>query len=540
MQHPIGFGPWSSPIESLILNRPPTAIAGTDLVVAVDSPASLDGSPSSDPDGDLLSFQWRSEAGIEVSDPSSAQTTVTGTRVGTYAVFLTVSDGEAASADTVQITVFQPNRVSVASAGPDQVVDIGAVVTLDGSGSHDPDGGALSFEWSSPSAVSLDDPLVVGPQFTASNTGTFTFVLTVTDDSLSTDTDEVTITVALPNRFPTADAGSDQSGETDATFTLDGTGSSDEDGDALTYAWSEAARNPAKGLLSNTAQEVPTFVPVLPGTYRFTLVVNDGREDSASDEVVVTVTQANRVPVADAGGDQSVETGQVVTLDGSGSSDADGDSLTYQWRQVAGLIIGIVNADMAVANFTPSSAGIYEFELSVSDGEASAARDNITITVVAPNTSPVADAGGDQSVETGQVVTLDGSGSSDADGDSLTYQWRQVAGLIIGIVNADMAVANFTPSSAGIYEFELSVSDGEASAARDNITITVVAPNTSPVADAGGDQSVETGQVVTLDGSGSSDADGDSLTYQWRQVAGLIIGIVNADMAVYPKNWTGG
>ena len=127
---------------------------------------------------------------------------------------------------------------------------------------------------------------------------------------------------------------------------------------------------------------------------------------------------------------------------------------------------------MAVANFTPSSAGIYEFELSVSDGEASAARDNITITVVAPNTSPVADAGSDQSVETDQVVTLDGSGSSEPDGDVMQYAWVQVAGPAVALTNSTSIYAVFTPTVPGTYIFRLTVGDEDFNAT-DDVSVVV-------------------------------------------------------------------
>ena len=98
------------------------------------------------------------------------------------------------------------------------------------------------------------------------------------------------MTEPLPlNRPPTADAGSDQQAEIGDRVQLEGSGSTDADGDALTYAWTEDGGNPATGLLSDASTKSPGFIPAIPGAYRFILVVNDGQVGSLPDEVTITV-----------------------------------------------------------------------------------------------------------------------------------------------------------------------------------------------------------------------------------------------------------
>ncbi len=187
------------------------------------------------------------------------------------------------------------NLSPVADAGPDQTVDTNAMVTLDGSGSSDPDGDyPLSYLWTQTGgpAVSLSSATVVSPTFTApSDPAVLTFTLTVTDARGLADLtlDEVVITVT--NQPPVADAGPDQAVHTNATVTLDGSGSSDPDDDyPLSYLWTQTG-GPAVSLSSATVVS-PTFTaPSDPAVLTFTLTVTDARglADLTPDEVVIIV-----------------------------------------------------------------------------------------------------------------------------------------------------------------------------------------------------------------------------------------------------------
>ena len=111
---------------------------------------------------------------------------------------------------------------------------------------------------------------------------------------------------------------------------LTGAGSTDVDGNPLTYAWSLTTRPAGStAVLSSPTAVNPTFVVDRSGAYTAQLIVNDGTVDSAPD--VVSISTQNQRPVANAGPSQTVAAGAPVQLDGSGSSDPNGDALTFKW-----------------------------------------------------------------------------------------------------------------------------------------------------------------------------------------------------------------
>ncbi len=186
-------------------------------------------------------------------------------------------------------------------------------------------------------------------------------------------------------------------------------------------------------------------------------------------------------PTADAGPDQTVDEGTLVTLDGSNSSDPDDGIESYQWTQTSGLGVTINNDTLAKATFTapqvcPGSDPLI-FQLEVADTFGKTNTDLCAITITWENESPTANAGPDQTADRGGLVTLDGSHSSDPDDGIASYQWTQTSGLLVTLNNDTASEAFFTiPYNVNpneILAFELKVTDTYGLTSSDTVEIHV-------------------------------------------------------------------
>ena len=249
-----------------------------------------------------------------------------------------------------------------------------------------------------------------------------------------------------------------------------------------------------------------------------------GSGETATSPPATPTAPTNTAPVANAGADQSVALSAVVTLNGSASTDADGDALTFNWvfiERPASSVASLNSATVSSPTFTADIAGNYVIRLIVNDGTADSAADFVTITATPPsNRGPTANAGSDRSVALNSVVALDGTGSSDAEGDPLTYRWtiaQQPVGSAISLSSATAAQPTFSATHRGQYVFSLVVNDGAVDSAPDTVTIT--AGNGSPSVDAGApERHFYINNTVPLTGA-AADPEGDRLTYLWELVS---------------------
>ena len=189
----------------------------------------------------------------------------------------------------------------------------------------------------------------------------------------------------------------------------------------------------------------------------------------------------NRGPTADAGPDQTVDEGTVVTLDGSNSGDPDDGIASYKWTQTSGTPVTIDDDTAAQATFNTPQVGpgseALIFQLAVSDSDGNRNTDLCVITVTWENDPPAADAGPDQTVDEGTVVTLDGSNSGDPDDGIASYQWSQTSGTPVTIDDDTAVQATFNSPYTGppndTLIFELEVCDNNGLSNSDSVEINV-------------------------------------------------------------------
>jgi hypothetical protein len=253
---------------------------------------------------------------------------------------------------------------------------------------------------------------------------------------------------------PVANPGPDQTTTVGTTVTLNGSGSSSPNG-PLTYSWSFQSVPPgSKAVLSNANSPMATFVVDVQGTYDIQLKVTN---NSGSDTAIVHVSTVNSPPVANAGPNQTVTLGSTVTLDGSKSTDVDGDPITYMWSFVsmpAGSHALLFNVRTVSPQFIADVAGQYIIQLVVNDGKVDSPA--VTVTVTTAATPPVANAGPNQTVTLGTLVQLNGSGSTDVNGKPLTYLWSFnsiPSGSSATLSNPTIVNPTFTADRPGTYLF---------------------------------------------------------------------------------------
>jgi len=230
-------------------------------------------------------------------------------------------------------------------------------------------------------------------------------------------------------------------------------------------------------------------------------------------------------PVADAGQDASVNTGTVVRLDGSASTDPGGRLLRFEWRFLAmpgGSAARLNDASLARPSFTPDVAGEFLLGLRVDNGVKRSAEKRVTVTVGSGAPTAVIDPA--PGVNTGTTVQLSGAASSDPDGHLLSFRWAfssVPAGSQAKLIGADTAAPSFTPDVAGAYVVRLVVDDGPFGNASAPALVSVSVGDGKPTAaiTPAVEIRVAAGTTVQLSGSTSSDPDGHLLRYRWAFTA---------------------
>ncbi|MGV3624261.1 MAG: PKD domain-containing protein, partial [Archangium sp.] len=309
---------------------------------------------------------------------------------------------------------------------------------------------------------------------------------------------------------------------------LNGSASRDPDGSALTFSWTQLA-GPAVTLAGATTA-TPSFIADVSKDTRFTfrLVVNDGVENSSPVDVDALVTNVNRRPMAVATGPAGVDERTVVTLQGSASTDADGDPLTFEWSQTAGPAVTLSSTTDAAPTFSApevSTDTVLTFRLVANDGIAASTPATVSVTVRHVDAAPTVNAGADLTVPGRTSVTLTATGS-DADGDAITYVWAQASGTPVVLTGATFTSPDVKTAEDLVFTV---TATANASTATDSVTVHVLADQ-APVVNAGFDVTVP-GRTATSLGAFARDPEGDALAFAWVQTSGPMVALMGASSA---------
>jgi alpha-tubulin suppressor-like RCC1 family protein len=297
---------------------PPTVNAGSDQTIQLPtSSATLTGTATGNGGATIASTVW-----TEISGPATAtiaysaalSTGVSGlTAAGSYVFELKATDNNGLSttaAVTITVDAAPPHVPPVANAGANQTVTLPFTdITLDGSASYDSDGTITSYSWvqlSGNGGVTIQGSSQVQPAIYGLTPGTYVFQLTVTDNFGATGTATVTITVdaAATVQAPVANAGADTSIALPAnSVVLDGSGSTDPGGEALTYQWSQVS-GPGTATLGSADNMTTTAGQLQAGLYVFRLTVTN--TSGLSNTATVQVRVINNERSADSGTAQVV------------------------------------------------------------------------------------------------------------------------------------------------------------------------------------------------------------------------------------------
>ncbi len=380
-------------------------------------------------------------------------------------------------------TVRVGNDPPVADAGPDQINVAAGLITLDGSGSYDPDGDPITYQWSQISGptVSITGANTAQASFTSTEAQTYVFRLVVKDDKGASGQARVTIsTAAAPHvqiiRFA-AEPSQIKAGEkTTLVWEV-------RDADEVTISG-----------IGNVDPQAGTSTVTLNQTTTYTLTA----KNSVSQETA-TLTVTVDHPVV-----------RIVSFVATPATIASGQSTTLSWQtenateaSIGG--IGSVNVN-GVTTVSPTVTTTYTLTAKNQTGQATA-----TVTVTVTVASPAV-----------RIVNFLATPAKIAPGQSTTLSWQtenateaSIGG--IGSVNVNGSTT-VSPTVTTTYTLTAKNQSSQATA---TVTVEVgdVTPsNRPPVADAGPNQTTM-GHYIQLDGSKSYDPDGDTITYSWR-VAG--------------------
>jgi len=285
---------------------------------------------------------------------------------------------------------------------------------------------------------------------------------------------------------------------------------------AYAVAWGDGLPATTGSTTSQTNPITATHTYALPGTYTVSMTVTDKDGGAGSGQLTVTVgTAPNRPPTAAAGGPYSGAEGAAVSFDGSGSSDPDGDALTYAWNFGDGSTGTGVRPSHAYAD----NRG-YTVTLTVTDSRGASSSPSSTTAAIA-NVAPAVNPGPNQTATTGSPVTLSAGFSDPGANDApwaYSIDWGDGTPATTGSTTSQASpiTASHTYTATGASTVRVTVTDKDGAAgvgaksitvSAGSATVTLVGAGNIARCDRTGDEA--TAAILdTIPGSVFADGDG--------------------------------
>ncbi len=475
----------------VVVNEKPIAKAGGDCEIATNEKMVFDASKSRDKDGEIVEYLWSCKGEFTENKKVFSHYFKL---PGKYKVKLKVKDNSGTKSDFAEdemiVTV---NAKPIAIAG-DDVYQTNSVVLFDASNSTDPDGKIDKYSWSFGDGSSSELKKV---KHFYKNAGKYKVILRVQDNSKATNNSSTTEKNIIINAKPIADAGADLVIAPDENFYLTAKNSMDIDGRIDSTVWSLDDKIISRSRDFNYSISKP-------GCYNVQLKVTDNSEHPSAidyDNLKIIVNESPKI-ICDEYYEISV--GKSINFDATKSFDFDGKIISYKW-----ILDGNIISRKEKFNCKFPNAGIQKILLKVTDNSKVANSTSEKTIEVFVNNSPI--------IKTNtyinscsNTVVFSAHGSYDNDGDIVSYSWD-----FGDSTTAHGIEARHTYSFAGSYPVTLKANDGHNLSNSISTKQIIVKINSVPIANAGVDEIICTGDIIMLDASASYDADGDLLKYEW-------------------------
>jgi len=500
-----------------IANLPPAVNAGNDSTVVAGTPFYARASftdPGADDGPWLFQMAWGdgTTSSVHATTRQGALSVISHTypTPGTYTVTVTVEDKDEGAATDAAVVTVRSNEPPTAAANGPYAANEGTAIQFASAGSSDPNGQTITYAWAFGDGTTST---AANPKKTYTDDGDYTVTLTVRDASGATASSQTPASIA--NVAPTASFGAPSSVAegTGYTLSLSGTDAGTADRPTLAYAF-DCGQGEGFTEWSTTVKSVTC--PAVPDQRSLTArgQVKDKDDSTTSYSKTVNVTNAAPVVAFKATGGTAIAPGTTLGFEGSFTDKGTEDepwSYTIVWgdgspNETGATPVPIAAATPLAVSHAYTKPGTWSATLAVKDKDgATGTSSRVTVTV--SNDPPVAAANGPYAGNEGANVAFSSSGSSDPNGQTLTYTWNFGDGTTSSSANPSKAYKD-----DGAYTVTLTVRDASGATASSQTTATIA--NVAPTGTLSASSAVEgSGYTLTLSGTDASTVDRTTLEY---------------------------